>query len=179
MSQIATALAKAKERPVTQAPFMVSGTAVQAKKPAKKRVSANMIWGGVLVFSMSSAGALIWWNQASDKSAAPVTVEARPDDIPAYYSNNTTTANGTTLPLPATPQLSPAAMQARITRNENAVRQLNISAVIPGEQPKIMANGRIYQIGDIVIQPEISFSGTVDGQLVFTDPSGNRFTRRF
>lgn len=173
MSQIATALAKAKERPATQAPFMVTAAANRFTPPVPRHFSVNLIWGILLVMIVASAGALIWWTQRVD---APAHVASSVGSIPDATSSDQIV--GAARDLTATPQISPAMMAARITRNESAVRELNISAVLPGDSPRIMANGRIYHVGDIVL-PEISFAGTDAGQLVFTDRSGNRFTRRY
>ncbi len=170
MSQIATALAKAKERPVTQAPFMATATAARFTPPVQRRFSVNALWGILLVLIVASAGALLWWTRQADN---PDQIVSPAPAAPAGAPAASPTAN-----MVDTSRISPAAVAARITRNESAVRELNISAVLPGDSPRIMANGRIYHVGDIVL-PEISFAGTDAGQLVFTDQSGNRFTRRY
>lgn len=174
MSQIANALAKAKERPGTQAPFMSGATTRPdaTAVAARKRFSANIIWAVVLAGSIGTAGAVFWMSRKTEASAATVAAVSVPDVIaPVAGTNAGVIAAGT----PTTP----AAALARMTRNESAVRQLSISAVLPGEQPRIMANGRVYYVGDIILPPEISFAGTDNGQLVFTDLAGNRFIRRF
>ncbi len=174
MSQIATALAKAKERPGTQAPFMTGAPArpSAAAVAAKKRFSANIVWGIVLACSIGTAGTVFWMSR-NTKEVAVASAPSQVSDViaPVSAPSPGVIAAGT----PTTP----AAALARMTRNESAVRQLSISAVLPGEQPRIMANGRVYHVGDIILPPEISFAGTDNGQLVFTDLAGNRFTRRF
>lgn len=176
MSQIATALAKAKDRPGTQAPFMVGANAGRsaAAVAAKKRFSANIIWGIVLALSVGTAGTVYWMSRQADDAAV---AEPAAPAASAVAALEPMSANGGIV-APGTPT-TPAAALARMTRNESAVRQLSISAVLPGEQPRIMANGKVYHVGDIILPPEISFAGTDNGQLVFTDTSGNRFTRRF
>lgn len=176
MSQIATALAKAKERPGTQAPFMVGANAGRSATAvaAKKRFSANIIWAIVLACSVGTAGTVYWMSRQTDETA---TAKSADPEAHAMPTTGPAPANGTSV-APGTPT-TPAAALARMTRNESAVRQLSISAVLPGEQPRIMANGKVYHVGDIILPPEISFAGTDNGQLVFTDIAGNRFTRRF
>ncbi|MFH1497861.1 MAG: hypothetical protein ABII82_08550 [Verrucomicrobiota bacterium] len=177
MSQIATALAKAKERPVTQAPFMVGAVPGRPIPGAviPKRFSTNIIWGIVLALSIGTAGTVYWLSKQVEEPA-DIIAAAHAEAGQVGISPGPT--GSVTAPVAGQPT-TPAAALARMTRNESAVRQLSISAVLPGEQPRVMANGKIYHVGDVILPPDISFAGTENGQLIFTDLAGNRFVRRF
>lgn len=186
MSHIATALAKAKERPGAQAAFVLGGSVPKPTAAIERRVPVNVIWAIVLGISALSAGGLVWWNLQAEKSTdeglaigAPASTTYSTHAFTPSGQAATPSAAGASAQTAAPVTLSASALAAKFAKNDTAVRQLNISAVMPGEQPRIMANGRVYQVGDMIIPPEISFAGTNDGQLVFTDTTGNRFTRRY
>jgi hypothetical protein len=54
---------------------------------------------------------------------------------------------------------------------------LPISAVMPGEPPRIMVHGRIFRLGETV-ENGIVFTGIQNGELIFTDTDGAMHKRR-
>ncbi|MBC8012367.1 MAG: hypothetical protein H7067_19980, partial [Burkholderiales bacterium] len=81
-----------------------------------------------------------------------------------------------------TPEAQPAPTPVRVVPpNAELYRTVNtlvISAVLPGDQPRLMHKGRIVQVGD-TLEGELIFAGIQDGQLVFNDRRGAIYVRRY
>ena len=73
---------------------------------------------------------------------------------------------------PAAPAVEPRADTYR------TVNELVITAVLPGEKPRLMYQGRIVNAGEPVGE-ELVFAGVQDGQVVFNDRRGAIYVRRY
>lgn len=60
------------------------------------------------------------------------------------------------------------------------VASMRIFGVMNGRSPRVLINGRLIRVGDVVDnQLQIVFVGIKDGQLVFKDPTGATVSRQY
>lgn len=198
MSKIAEALAKAKERTgTTTAPFLVGppgGGGLLPPVPSNKEAllrkarRTQRFWLILTSVVAVITTFLIWQRLTPDKaratavvpSAPPVSAPAPEPAAPAHAPlalppPKTDPAATTTAPAAAPAPARVVPPNAELYRTVNA---LVISAVLPGDQPRLMHKGRIVQIGDNV-EGELVFAGIQDGQLVFNDRRGAIYIRRY
>jgi pyruvate/2-oxoglutarate dehydrogenase complex dihydrolipoamide acyltransferase (E2) component len=164
MSKIAEALAKAKERTgTTTAPFV---TGHQAANPAPARAfqDNNRLWLAILSLVFLGIAGVIWMQ------LKPV---ALPEEVVAPAPTEIT-ATAPVVPAP------PAAPPAPTPRADlvTVVNGLVISAVLPGERPRLMMDGRIIQ-PDESVDPELVFAGVQDGHVLFRDARGAVYSRKY
>ncbi len=203
MSKIAEALAKARERTgTTSAPFMAGNAGVPpvpvstANKEALRKASrAQLFWIFLTIAVGCVTGLIIWTRLYPDRSlrsgaesAAPAPPCATPLLAPTGPSpsapsapaavvlppRSVASADGTpTAPLPgAAPLVAPGAELYRV------VQGFVISAVLPGDQPRLMYQGRVVHVGD-AMDADLLFAGIQDGQIVFNDRRGAIYVRRY
>ena len=174
MSQIAQALAKAKERTgQTTAPFAIPGASAPpfgpdraaALKQAKRRQRFWIILGLVLIPLTS----FVVWIQVRGMLAPS------PPDAPAKLSARAQETAPAQMAAPVEPSKAPAAPRPELIQ---AVANLAISAVTPGDPAKIVLGGRVVRAGQS-LDGGLTFVGIVDGQLHFTDAAGALYTRRY
>lgn len=188
MSQIAQALAKAKERTGhTTAPFMTpgstpghpvasNGAATAAAKP--KTRNPQIFWLIVGCVSLPLTGFVLWSQLGNE---APASAPALPPSASAEGS--TTPAKNAPAPSSAKPAPRPSVATSGATPTQRPeiaalVASLPISAVMPGDPPRIMLSGRVVRVGQIV-DGELTFAGIADSQLRFTDAKGVVYTRYY
>lgn len=176
MSQIAQALSKAKERTgLTAAPFMVPGAPAPKPVPTKPIPNTQRAWVVMLSIIMVVGGVAIWYSGVFSldqfRSDDPVATTTSTATTQATSTNpaTTTTTTGTT----GTPAQTPVR-----TEIQDMVNSLLISAVMPGDQPRIMLQGRVVGVGQPV-DTDLTFSGLKGDRLLFTDRDGGVYTRRY
>lgn len=192
MSKIAAALAKAKERTgTTTAPFLVgtpggggllppaSGEKEALLRKARRTQRFWLILTSVVAVITTF---LIWQRLTPDKSRATA-VASSPPPLSAPASEPAAPAHAPlALPPPKNDPAGTTPAPARVVPpNAELYRTVNalvISAVLPGDQPRLMHKGRIVQIGDTV-EGELVFAGIQDDQLVFNDRRGAIYVRRY
>jgi hypothetical protein len=178
MSQIAQALAKAKERAAqTTAPFLQSGAGPSAASAATLRKAKNTrVFWRVLVGVALPLTAFILWTRLAPKGAAHKVGELATAHSTDLGSSHKSAPSGTT------PGVSTAQSHANAAppRPElmAAVAALPISAVIPGDPARILLEGRVVRAGEVV-EGQLVFADIVDDQLRFTDARGAIYTRRY
>ena len=174
MSQIAQALAKAKERTgQTTAPFAIPGASAPpfapdrtaALKQAKRRQRFWVILGSVLI----PLTCFIVWIQVRGTFAPP------PPDAPATLPSRAQETAPAQMAAPVELSKAPPTPRPELIQ---AVANLAISAVTPGDPAKIMVGGRVVRAGQ-PLDGGLTFVGIVDGQLHFTDAAGALYTRRY
>lgn len=169
MSQIAEALAKAKERTgkgvLVASEGASSLSSDQVERAARSR---QRLWMLVLAASLPLTGFVLWAKLRDDTSLAP-------PSSPAAATTPGTQAGG-----PEWPSSSSQAVQIPVQNPQTVqlVAGLAISAVMPGDPARIMLAGRVVRAGD-AIEDGLVFSGVADGQLRFTDANGVIYTRRY
>ncbi len=192
MSDIAQALAKAKERVGhTTAPFLAGGPAVPVELNPKrdellrKARRQQRFWLTLGAIAIPLTAFILWINVTAkpetSKPAPPPTVKVANSSTPPTSAPSTTETNS-----PATSTTRPAAtiapppLTSPVLRAEIAasVAAFAVSAVMAGETPRVVIDGRSYRAGE-TIQGEIRFVGVVDGQLHFVDSRGAIYARRF
>lgn len=190
MSQIAQALAKAKERTgQTAAPFLAAGTSAPVIPGDRATASATALrqaknrqrfWVLMVVVTLPLTALVVWYQLRA------TAIVDKDIPIPSLSLGSQT---GRQEPL-ATPQATPVkpseqpappppkpAASPRAELNQ-AVANLSISAVIPGDPAKIMVGGRVIRAGE-ALDGGLTFVGISDGLLNFTDPAGAIYTRRY
>ncbi len=122
------------------------------------------------MFTIAGLGtAFLLWDRLRPEDPAPSPpprTAARPTPSPAPVAT------------PATADAPPAAPAAPRVEIQNAVNALVITAVLPGERPRLMYRGRIVAIGEPVAE-NLVFAGVRDGLLLFTDARGASYSRRY
>lgn len=181
MSEIAQALAKAKERTgQTAAPFLGAGPSAPPFAADRSAASTTALrqarnrqrfWLIVGLVALPLTGFIVW-TQLRGLAAPP------PASAP--HKTNGELAAGS--PPPTSPAGSAASLPARAPtpRPEltQAVANLAISAVTPGDPARIVVAGRVIRAGQNV-DGGLTFAGIVDGHLHFTDAAGALYTRRY
>lgn len=172
MSQIAQALAKAKERTgLTTAPFAVPGQGVKPSAPPQ--VKNNQRTWVVLLSIVVVVGGLSLWYSSGFGSSAPGGVSGGTAGDLASTTGAGAGSNGTANS-PRSGDMAPIP----VPEIQDAINSLLISAVMPGEQPRIMFQGRVIGVGQPV-DGNIIFAGIKSERLVFTDADGAVYLRRY
>jgi hypothetical protein len=169
MSQIAQALAKAKERTgLTTVPFGAPGQPGKPVAPVKVK-NTQRIWVALLSIVIVVGGLSIWYSGRLSLEADPVATNPGP-----VTANTTKPAAGN-----ATATINPVVIdpQAR-PEIQDTINALVISAVMPGQQPRIILQGRVVNVGQPV-DGTIIFSGIKADRLLFTDEEGATYLRRY
>lgn len=191
MSQIAHALAKAKER----TGYAVSGRAGSLSPFSSERVAASVvrkaqarhkIWWAIMLFALPVTVFVIWFqireNFGTEEIVSPpAAAVATSDDVSGAIaqaaatssvnpSRTTVTAQAPAKTTPAEPRPSPEFLRT--------VNSLSISAVMPGQPARMVLNGRVVRSGDAVV-PGLIFTGIADGELRFADSNGATYARRY
>jgi hypothetical protein len=172
MSQIAQALAKAKEH--TTAPFAAPGSHAHAGKAvvAPKIKNTQRIWVVLLSFVIVFGGLSMWYSGRT--KLEPEGVDAVANAGQGDANAMTGAGAGASASGSSARNLEPVARQDV----QDAINALVISAVMPGQQPRIMLQGRVIEIGQ-PIDGTIVFSGIRADHLFFTDTVGVVYTRRY
>jgi hypothetical protein len=183
MSQIAQALAKAKERTgQTAAPFLAPGSTAPVPLVDRAAVSATALkqaknrqrfWLLLALVTLPLTAFVVWFQLRGTVNA----------DI-ALPSVNFPANQPTPAPMQAEPvkqaDLPPRPKPTAVPRAElaQAVANLAITAVTPGDPAKMMLGGRVIRAGE-TLDSGLTFIGIVDGQLQFTDAAGALYSRRY
>lgn len=205
MSKIAEALAKAKERTgTTTAPFLIGarppgppgspgspgpGGPGEPPKPDKLRRARNKqrIWLTLLTIAAIITGLLLWKRLAEMRaSSAPSRTPAAPAPEPsaapaAPGSSDRPVSASSAVPANPDAQAAPPAANPAVQPRADTydlVNNLSITAVLPGERPRLSYKGRIINAGE-VIDHDLVFAGIREGRLVFLDARGATYTRRY
>lgn len=186
MSKIAEALAKAKERTGTStAPFIAGHPpSVPGGGPSdpatarilKKARDRQRVWIALLTVAVALT-AFVLWDQlrgvrdllAKDEAQPELPVDANP------YSTDPFASPVDAADAPASP---PANLAAPRPELYDTVNLLVITAVLPGERPRLMYEGRIIAVGDTV-SGELTFAGIHEGRVIFRDQRGALYARRY
>ena len=193
MSQIAHALAKAKERTGhTTAPFMIPGT-VPPPAPAdtarataiRKARNTQRFWLILGVVAIPLIAAVIWMRlreiapnpSAGDANVALIASSESASSPSVSGGSGFERTSPGSAPKSGTSAKTPAPVAPR-TELIQLVAALPISAVMPGEPPRIMLAGRVVRAGQLA-EGELTFAGIADGQLRFTDAKGAVYTRYY
>lgn len=172
MSQIAEALAKAKERTgkgVLAAPEGAASLSPdQVERDARRR---QRLWVLVLAAALPLTGFVLWAKLRDDTVVAPPAA-------PAATANAGTQAGGPEWPSAPSPSAPAVQIPVQNPQTVQLVAGLAISAVMPGDPARIMLAGRVVRAGD-AIDGGLVFSGVAEGQLRFTDANGVLYTRRY
>jgi|GEM_PF-6845027 hypothetical protein len=193
MSQIAQALAKAKERTGrTTVPFMVPNASTEAYEAERAAAAAaalrrsrmrQRVWIAIIAVAFPLT-AFVVWMRLSDE------LPPLPDSLPFSHTETSGAfgiaagggGNAASAPVvsAAEPARGVASTPAAVQRPEliQLVADLAISAVTPGDPPRIMLAGRIVRAGQ-AIDGGLVFTGIADGMLQFTDANGVVYTRRY
>lgn len=200
MSQIAQALAKAKERTGhTTAPFMVPGSVAvppldteraAASAAAIKRAQLRQrFWIGLVVVALPLT-VFICWIQIRNGSAASAAETATASSSsavaasPEAAGSGSLAGKGTGKVIASSGGARPGADASRggtAAQNPETLQlvgKLSISAVMPGDPPRIMLAGRVVLAGQ-PIEGGLVFAGIADGFLRFTDANGVVYTRHY
>lgn len=187
MSQIAQALAKAKERTGhTTAPFMVPGAAVPNHDSARAAAVAAALrraqirqrfWIAVVVVALPLTGFICWTQMRP--STVPL---AKSPHVPAPPAAGAGSSAAVVEPaVGGSRSASSQSTSAAPAQSLEVIRQVNdlaISAVMPGDPARIMLAGRVVRAGQ-AIDSGLVFSGIVDGVLQFADTKGAVYTRHY
>jgi hypothetical protein len=172
MSQIAHALAKAKEH--TTAPFAVPGAPGQAVKPgvAPKIKNTQRTWVVLLSFVIVFGGLSMWYSGRF--KLEPEGVGAGASAAPGVANPGSGAEMGTGSAASNPVNLEPVPHP----EVQDRINALVISAVMPGQQPRIVLQGRVIAAGQ-PIDGTLVFSGIKDDRLLFTDTEGAVYARRY
>jgi pyruvate/2-oxoglutarate dehydrogenase complex dihydrolipoamide acyltransferase (E2) component len=186
MSDIAQALAKAKERTGhTTAPFLASGV---GPSPAGARPTASEIalrkararqrfWVTLVIIALPLTGFVLWMRLGDEDAASKAAAGPVPAGAESVVASHPPATAEPARPAPSgPPAVNPAATPD--VRLIAAVNELSISAVIPGNPTRIMLSGRVVRAGDVA-EGELVFVGIADGMLQFSDSRGALYTRRY
>ncbi len=169
MSQIAHALAKAKERTgLTTAPFATPGQTGKPAAPVKVK-NTQRIWVALLSIVIVVGGLSIWYSGRLSMEPEPDVTNPGPVTSTAAkpaIGNSTTSAGAVVIEPQARPEI------------QDTINALVISAVMPGQQPRIILQGRVVNVGQPV-DGTIIFSGIKADRLIFTDEEGATYLRRY
>ncbi len=180
MSQIAQALAKAKERTgQTNAPFLSSGASaspvgqgrsITSQSALRQARNRQRLWLIVGLVALPLTGFVVWTQvrglaapSAASSSSLAAPAGTHPQSEASSNSSETTSPPKVAAPRPELVQ---------------AVANLAISAVTPGDPAKIVLGCRVIRAGQ-TIDGGLTFAGIADGQLHFTDAAGALYTRRY
>lgn len=196
MSQIAQALAKAKERTGhTNAPFMTPGSAAARNASAdsaaasaaaiRKARNTQRFWLILGCVCLPLTGFVLWSQLKKDAAPAPVpaaTILPASVSAPSVDPTSAKTSAGGVAPSSVKPAVRPAATPTPASGQRpeliSLVASLPVSAVMPGDPPRIMLAGRVVRAGQVA-EGELTFSGIGDGQIRFTDAKGVVYTRYY
>lgn len=169
MSQIAHALAKAKERTgLTTAPFAAPGQTGKPVAPVKVK-NTQRIWVALLSIVIVVGGLSIWYSGRLSLEPEPAVTTPRPatsSTAKPAVGNSTASPGPVVIEAQARPEI------------QDTINALVISAVMPGQQPRIILQGRVVNVGQPV-DGTIIFSGIKADRLVFTDEEGATYLRRY
>jgi hypothetical protein len=174
MSPIAQALAKAKEH--TPAPFAVPGEHGHIAKPvaAPPIKSTQRTWVILLSFAVVFGGLSLWLSgrYKLEPDAGNAGVSSTPDGSDAM-TGTAAAATDTSSPDPVNsgPVANPEVQEA--------INALVLSAVMPGQPPRIMLQGRVVAGGQPIDGTLLVFIGIKGDRLIFTDADGAVYTRRY
>lgn len=197
MSEIANALAKAKERTgQTSAPFMMPGAAPAAIDPARAAAAAAAIrkarrtqrfWFILIAITLPATVYLVWSRlrpnsdakitlseEASAVGSGTTSPEPVGDSVTGHGQNPGSVGTSSQAPVttPAAPLPTPRAdLMARVS-------DLSVAAVTPGNPPRIVIAGRIIRQGQ-ALDADLTFSDVTNGQIIFTDGRGAVYVRRY
>ena len=197
MSEIANALAKAKERTgQTSAPFMVPGAASVAIDPARAAAAAAAIrkarrtqrfWFFLIAITLPATAVLVWTRLRPN----PTSEITLPDSglSPASTNSDAGSSSNTAENISQSPGTTATTSQAQGTTPTShtpaprpdlmtRVTALSVTAVMPGEPPRIVIAGRIIRPGQ-ALDADLTFSTVSNGQIVFTDSRGAIYSRRY
>jgi len=168
MSQIAQALLKAKEHTgLTAAPFARKGQVPVPVVVPPQVKNTQRIWtislSVVIILGVSTA-----WFSYRVNNAPEVTSEV---NAPLANSALKEPANQ------ADPAKVTGVMKPQ-TETQDLVNALVISAVMPGEVPRVMIQGSVFRAGQVV-EGSLKFTGIKDDVMIFTDSNGVNYTRRY
>lgn len=186
MSKISEALAKAKERTgKTLAPFSPGDRPHSPAREAALRQArrARRFWAVLLPLAVALTATLLWQRLGTqDDEPAPAAssdpqAPAAGPASPAGHAPVAPSPGAGTRPAPATtvPAGPAPAPRAELHRQ---VAALVITAVQPGEPPRLLYQGRVVPVGETV-EGELVFAGLQDGQIVFRDRRGAAYLRRY
>ncbi len=188
MSKIAEALAKAKERTgTTTAPFLTGQTAqIAAQQKAKQEAlrkarNHQRLWLILLSVAAVLTAVMLWTQLGSPQEELPPLAAAatRPPEPAPAPEPTTATEAPAVLALPPRAGGTPAEAGPEPRADTyRMVNELVITAVLPGEKPRLMYQGRIINAGETVAD-ELIFAGVQDGQVVFNDRRGAIYLRRY
>lgn len=176
MSNIAEALAKAKERTgTTSAPFLLPNVArpvapIKNDAVLRKARIHHGFWVALLSLALVGTAFVIREKLNSVEAYGPGDTAAQTAGVPQEN-------HGTGSP---TAVSTPVARDLPATREDlyRTVNELVFTAVLPGEKPRLLYQGRIINIGEAV-EGQLVFAGTHDGLIEFTDRRGARYTLRY
>jgi hypothetical protein len=190
MSEIANALAKAKERTgQTSAPFLVPGAGPAFMDPARAAAAAAAIkkarrtqrfWFILIALSLPATAYLVWSRLRPETEPVVASADMTPADIQDLgTSPSTASTTGQNAPTSPTHSLVPAAPLPNpradlITR----VSALSVTAVMPGDPHRIVIAGRIIRQGQ-PLDADLTFANISNGQIVFNDARGAVYSRRY
>lgn len=184
MSQIAHALAKAKERTgQTTVPFLGAGSSQPTLDAARAAASAAALrraktrqrfWLILALVALPLTGFIFWTQIGSPNVSLPSSGAPAPTAQETASVAPTPAASVSSSPGPSSTRKDPALRLELI----QAVKALPISAVMPGDPARIMLAGKIVRAGETVGEGLV-FSGLADGQLRFTDTQGAVYTRYY
>ena len=183
MSQIAQALAKAKERTgQTAAPFLAPGSPAPILPVDRAAVSATALkqaknrqrfWLLLAMVTLPLTGFVVWFQL---RETVKVDIAMPSVSLPAGQQTpalvQTEPAKQADLPPRPKPTAAPRA------ETTQAVANLAITMVTPGDPAKMMLDGRIIRAGE-TLESGLTFVGIVDGQLQFSDAAGALYSRRY
>ena len=189
MSQIAQALAKAKERTgQTTAPFVTAGgslppfqhaRAADTAKAIRRAKSSQRLWLTVGLVALPLIGFVIWFQVRSVVGAdTALPVAAAVGGVSAAPSDSVSKTSGAVAVAPAPVSIPASTIATPRPELQQMVNSLAISAVMPGEPPRIMLAGRVVRAGE-VIEGGLVFSGVASGELRFNDARGATYMRRY
>ncbi len=191
MSDIAQALAKAKERVGhTTAPFLAVKAVPVAAAVSPERVAAirkarrtQRFWLTLICVALPLTAFFLWSNLTPSPSVsapAALTVGTAPRVTGQATPEVARSVAGAVPPAPTVANTSQVSSASPALRPEIAatVAGFVVSATLAGENPRVVIGGKSYRAGD-TIQGEIRFVGIADGQLRFADSRGAVYVRRF
>jgi hypothetical protein len=197
MSKIAEALAKAKERTGhTAAPFMTGATALPAEILARKEAALRRarrlqrFWLLLSSVALVLTGFILWTQFSQEDYAGGRDVPAAGAQVSEPAPNSLVQSSRielvTEAPVPVVlptetsevPESGEGAGPAPRLELQTMVNDFVFTAVMPGERPRLMFNGRIVGVGERVAG-ELVFAGIHHGRLVFNDAQGAIYLRRY
>ena len=187
MSQIAQALAKAKERTGhTSVPFPSSGGSLppfQADRVAtaaaiRKAKARQGFWLILALVALPLTGFVVWTQVRALSAGSPAPTATVAQSTTAAKPTEAATTAPTDQDTAAAKNTTAVAAPVFRAESAQAVQALPISAVMPGDPARIMLAGRVVRAGEAV-EGGFVFAGIAEGELRFTDARGTVYTRRY